>query len=89
MVDRCTYTNTALIKTQDTKHPEFPGRMMIHFTKDQGTYRFLATEIVTAKPKFSNISMIGHDMDQAIKNGLTSMFSSAACNMWVNMTVKR
>ena len=31
------YTNTALIKTQDTKHPELPGPMMVHFTKDQGT----------------------------------------------------
>ena len=28
------YTNTALIKTQDTKHPEFPGPMMVHFRKD-------------------------------------------------------
>ena len=36
------YANTVLIKTQDTKHPEFPGSM--HFTKDQGTYRRLATE---------------------------------------------
>ena len=31
------YTNTALRKTLDTKHPEFPGTMMVHFTKDQGT----------------------------------------------------
>ena len=71
------YTNTALIKTQDTKHPEFPGPMMVHFAKDQGTYRRLATEIVTGKLKLSNISMIGHYMDQAIKNGLTSIFSRA------------
>ena len=51
--------------------------MIVHFTKDQGTYRRLATEIVTAKPYLSNISMIGHDMDQAIKNGLISIFSRA------------
>ena len=51
--------------------------MIVHFTKDQETYRRLATEIVTAKPYLSNISMIGHDMDQAIKNGLTSIFSRA------------
>ena len=37
-------------KGQDTKHPEFPGLMMVPFTKDQGTYRRLATETVTAKP---------------------------------------
>ena len=71
------YTNTALIKTQDEKHLEFPGPMMMHFTKDQRTHQRLATEIVTAKPNLSNISMIGHDMDQAIRNGLTSIFSRA------------
>ena len=38
------YTNTALIKAQDTKYLEFPGPMIVHFTKDQGTYQRLATE---------------------------------------------
>ena len=37
------YTNTTLTKTQDTKHPEFPRPMMVHFTKDQGTYWHLPT----------------------------------------------
>ena len=32
------YTNTALIKTQDKKHPEFPRPIKVHFTKDQETY---------------------------------------------------
>ena len=41
--------------------------MMVRFTKDQGSYRRLATEIVTAKLNLSNISMIGPDMDQGIK----------------------
>ena len=67
--------NTALTKTQGTKGPEFRGHMMMHFRKDQGTYRRRATKIVTAKTNLSNISMIGHDMDQAIKNGLTIIFS--------------
>ena len=73
-------TSTALMKAQDTKHPEFLTMvhpMMVHFTKDQGTYRRLATEIVTAKPNLSNISMISHDMDQAIKDWLTSIFRRA------------
>ena len=51
--------------------------MVVHFTKDQGNYRRLKTEIVTVKPNLSIISMIGHDMDQAIKNGLSSIFSMA------------
>ena len=71
------YTNTTLTKTQDTKHPEFPRPMMVHFTKDQGTYWHLPTEIFTAKPNLSIISIIDHDMDLAIKNRLTSIFSTA------------
>ena len=69
--------NTTLRKTQGTKGPKFRGHMMMHFRKDQGTYRRRATKIVTAKTNLSNISMIGHDMDQAIKNGLTIIFSRA------------
>ena len=49
------YTITALIKTQDTKHPEFPRPGMVHFTNNQGMYWHCATEIVTAKPNLSNI----------------------------------
>ena len=45
--------------------------MMMYFKNDQGTYRGLATEIDTNKPNLTKISMIGHDMDQAIENGLT------------------
>ena len=69
------YTSRALIKTQHSQALEFPGIMMVHFTKDQGTYLRLAIEIVTAKPNLSNISMNDHDMDHVIKNGLTSIFS--------------
>ena len=50
---------------------------MVHFMKDQGKYRRLVTEIVTAKPNLSNIWMIGNDMDQTIKNGLATIFSRA------------
>ena len=53
--------------------------MMIHFNRDQGTYPRRATKIVTAKTNLSNISMIVHDMDQAIKNGLTITSLFAAC----------
>ena len=71
------YTNTALIKTQGTKGPEFRGHMMMHFKNDQGTYQCRATKTVTTKTNLSNISMIGIDMDQAIENGLTIIFSRA------------
>ena len=48
---------------------------MMYFRKDQGTYRCLATEIDTGKPKLPNISIISHDMDHAIENGLTIIVS--------------
>ena len=57
--------------------------MMVHFTKDQGTYWRLATEMFTAKPKLSNTSMIGHDMEQAIKNGLTGIFNRTESLVWL------
>ena len=47
----------------------------MYFKNDQGTYRGLATEIDTDKPYLTKISMIGHDMDQAIENGLTILVS--------------
>ena len=71
------YTNTALIKTPVTEHPEFRGHMMMYFKKNQGKYRCLATEIDTDKPNLSNISIISHDMDHAIENGLTIIASMA------------
>ena len=72
------YTKTALTKTQGTKKgPEFYAHMMMHFKKDQGMYQRRPTKIVTTKTNLSNISMIGHDMDQSIKNGLTIIFSRA------------
>ena len=83
------YTNTALIKTQDTKHPEFPESMMVHFTKDQGTYWRLTTEIVTAKPKLCNFSLTCHDMGQPIKNVLTSIFSRAESLVCLQHVIER
>ena len=51
--------------------------MMMYFKKDQVTYRCLAIEIDTDKPNLSNISIISHDMDHAIENGLTIIVSMA------------
>ena len=47
------------------------------FKKDQETYQCRATEIDTDKPNLSNISIISHDMDHAIENGLTIIVSMA------------
>ena len=63
--------------------------MMVHFTKDRGTYRRFVTDIVTAKLNLANISMIGHDMDQAIKNGITSIFSKVESLVWLQHMSER
>ena len=70
--------NIPLIKAENDTHPEFPGPVMVHFTKDDSTYRCFASELVNGRPQLSNIKQIGHDMDMAIKYGLTTIFSSCA-----------
>lgn len=52
-------------KKQDKKHPEFCGPMMAPLRKIKELTGVLQH------------SMIDHDMDQAIKNGLTTIFSRA------------
>ena len=71
-----TYTNEALINSEG-KHPEFPGPSIWHFHKDRECYRRFASEIVMVEPELINIKKVGHDLDQAIPNGLTDIFIRA------------
>ena len=68
------FTNTALINERDSKHPEFPGPVMLHFQKDRPIFRRFATEIVNGNPNLLEIKKIGHDMDSATKNGFKDIF---------------
>ena len=57
------YTNESIIKADDQENPEFPGPMMVHFRKDEATYRRFAGELVTENPALLNVRKIGTDMD--------------------------
>ena len=71
------YTNESIIKVDDQENPEFPGPMMVHFRKDEATYRRFAGELVTENPALLNVRKIGTDMDNALTNGIGSILSKA------------
>ena len=52
-------------------------------------YRCLATEIDTDKPNLSNISIISHDMDHIMENGLTIIVSMAQSLVWLQHVSER
>eukprot|EP00794_Sanderia_malayensis_P013682 gene13682-biopygen10980 len=58
-------------------HPVFPGPYMWHFRKDRRTYRRFALEMTYAKPALLSIKKVGHDLDNAIGNGLTDILRDA------------
>ena len=72
------FANISLIKAENGAHPEFPGPVMVHFTKDDSMYRCFASELVNGRQQLPNIKQIGHNMDMAIKYGLMAIFSSCA-----------
>ena len=71
-----TYSNEALLDSSG-KHPEFPGPSMWHFKKNRETYRRFAGELVMNTPSLIELKKIGHDLDVAIFNGLTDIFTNA------------
>eukprot|EP00112_Aurelia_sp_Birch-Aquarium-sp1_P014208 Seg3052.3 transcript_id=Seg3052.3/GoldUCD/mRNA.D3Y31 product="hypothetical protein" protein_id=Seg3052.3/GoldUCD/D3Y31 len=71
-----TYSNEALLDSNG-KHPEFPGPSMWHFKKNRETYRRFAGELVMNTPSLIELKKIGHDLDVAIPNGLTDLFTTA------------
>ncbi|XP_066934513.1 uncharacterized protein [Clytia hemisphaerica] len=58
-------------------HPSFPGPFFWHFKKDECTYRRFATELINSKPSLLGIQLIGHDLDNAIGNGIGSVLRNA------------
>jgi hypothetical protein len=67
------YRNLRLLSTRTGKHPVFLGPAMLHFTKDETTFRRFCAELICANPSLSNIRKIGVDMEAAIFNGFNSL----------------
>ena len=49
---------------------------MLHFTKDDETFRRFCAELLSANPKLTDIKTVGVDMESAISNGFKSLIKS-------------
>ena len=72
------YRNQRLLSVRSKKHPVGLGPVMLHFTKDEGTFRRFALELLAANPSLNKIKKIGVDMESAIFNGFKSVIAAIA-----------
>eukprot|EP00112_Aurelia_sp_Birch-Aquarium-sp1_P016153 Seg3637.1 transcript_id=Seg3637.1/GoldUCD/mRNA.D3Y31 product="hypothetical protein" protein_id=Seg3637.1/GoldUCD/D3Y31 len=82
IIDNCwvtdtSYTNESLVSESNGKHPEFPGPIMLHFRKDQPTYRAFASSLVAHNPRLLHVKKFGTDMDKALSGGFGDIFQNA------------
>ena len=55
---------------ENGKHPEFPGPSQWHFRKNRESYRRFVGELALSLPDLRYIKKVGHDLDNAIRNGI-------------------
>ena len=71
--DTC-YRNKRLVNPRTGDNPLFLGPTLLHFQKDEFTFSRFALEILAIKPEIGNLKKIGVDMEDAIFNGMKSIF---------------
>ena len=64
-----------LLSSRTRKTPVHLGPVMMHFTKDEGTFRRFCVELISANPQLINLKKVGMDMKAAIFNGFQSVIS--------------
>ena len=67
------YRNKRLVSLRYKDHPVYLGPLMLHFTKDEETFRRFLLEMLGANPGLLNLHTIGTDMESAIFNGFHSI----------------
>ena len=67
------YRNERLISRKSRKSPVNLGPVMLHFTKDEETFRRFFQEMQAANPAILNLRKVGADMEAAIFNGFKSV----------------
>ena len=72
ITDTC-YRNKRLLSARSRDHPVYTGPIMLHFSKDDETFRRFCLELISAKPEISNLKKVGLDMEAAIFNGFKSV----------------
>lgn len=71
------YKNLLLEKKSTGKHPVFVGPVLIHYRKDERTYRDFLNKLKSLRPGLQDIISIGTDGEMALVNALQSCFPKA------------
>ncbi len=67
------YRNKRLLSIRTKKNPVHLGPVMLHFTKDEETFRRFCLELIASCPDLANLKKIGVDMEAAIFKGFKSV----------------
>ena len=67
------YRNRRILNPDTGEHPVNLGPFMIHFTKDESTFRRFALELLSQNENLSKISRIGVDLESAIFKGFKGL----------------
>ena len=73
VTDSC-YRNKRLIGSDSGHHPVFLGPVLFHFTKDDQTFTRFTLELQASNSETRKLKKIGVDMEDAIFNGVQSLF---------------
>ena len=77
VADSC-YQNKRLIENASGHHPVLLGPALFHFTKDDQTFTWLALKLQASNPETRKLKRIGVDMEDAIFNGVQSLFQDVS-----------
>ena len=67
------YRNKRLANRSTQKSPVNVGPTMLHFTKDDETFRRFCAEMLCSNPQIVTLQKVGVDMEKAIFNGFKSL----------------
>ena len=71
------YRNKRLFSSRTRKNLVHLGSVMMHFIKDEETFRRFCDELISTNPQLINLKKVGVDMEAAIFNG----FQSVICKL--------
>ena len=77
VTDSC-YQSKRLIEDASGHHPDLLGPALFHFTKDDQTFTWLALKLQASNPETRKRKKIGVDMEDAIFNGVQSLFQNVS-----------
>ena len=71
------YRNKLHLSSRTRKNPVHLVSVMMHFTKDKGTFRRFCVELISADPQLINLKKVEVDMEAAV----FSEFQSVICQL--------